>query len=401
MLFTTGAAYIAFATDNIFSLQDAAKESILRAVERESESLSVESSELSDGDLGVSMTNTGAVPVQVREILILGAQGNIIKDIKMQTLPITLNPHELITTTVDTNITLQPGAEYAISIITERGTIVSDKYPEDLPRYVQQAQASGSIAIDFTSFKWVANDGDTQSGLLVGGYPAYAFDEHGKISFKISFTNLDPEGRGVTLWPTSVLSSIQLREGGGIKESSFFISEGLADVPSDNSVKAYNSTSSFVHIDLDETVTLWFGSDRPLGDEGADEHLDWGAQIISLSLEGFYDDNTFYGQTIPFLTAYASKAQLNSVSPDVALSGTLITVTGTDFKIDGRTEPHPAFVGLMPPDGSMVLVKTFMTQGGTGKEVSTTFNVPSISPGYYILVVSDYANTVFYTFQVT
>ncbi|MEE9585451.1 MAG: hypothetical protein V3W09_00960, partial [Nitrososphaerales archaeon] len=164
MLFTTGTAYIVFVTDSQFRLQDAAKDAFERDIERKGEDLTVETSKLADGDLGVSITNIGAVPVQVKEILVLDSDGLLIKEMGEPTFPITLNAQDLTAITIDTNVTVESEETYSARIITGRGTLVSAAYPPQTIKTAvssEIAKAIGSVSMDTTTLQYSQDGGNT------------------------------------------------------------------------------------------------------------------------------------------------------------------------------------------------------------------------------------------------
>ena len=72
-----------------------------------------------------------------------------------------------------------------------------------------------------------------------------------------------------------------------------------------------------------------------------------------------------------------------------------MTVTGDDFNNNAR-----AFIGWIDSTGKITVLTKF-TMNGDDIPAGTTFQVPSGSAGFYTIIVSDYSNSVFRTFQHT
>src|SRR5574340_953255 len=104
MLFTTGAGYILFVTDSQFKLQDTAKAALDRDIQRMNEQVVIDTSKLGSGHLGVTVTNTGTTPVQIKQILVIGSNGRISKNVTSPPLSITLNPQTATSPPVNTTV---------------------------------------------------------------------------------------------------------------------------------------------------------------------------------------------------------------------------------------------------------------------------------------------------------
>ena len=398
MLFTTGASYILFVTDSQFDLQESAKSALQRETQTQSESIIIDISKLGDGDIGVSITNTGTTPIQVKQILVVDATSKILKDIRSPTLPITLNVQDKTVTPIDTNVTIQQESNYTVKAVTERGSLFSETYPEILPRYALQAESSGALTIDMSTFKYLKLTGNMQSGNSVGGYPAQSIpsDQSNsslKIAFKITFTNRDPLGRSVTLWPGSTVVIFSLTPGGDNAElTTFYIVDGV-NAPV-NALLKYNSTNPYATIPVDTPMTLYFGSRNALSTTGTNIDANGLTPFSALfTLTGVYGDSTLFGQTIPFPagTVTDSTASLSATSGN---SGASITVTAGNNQFIASTR---AYIGWMNSSGTVNIIKTFTTSSQGG--ISTSFTVPTAATGYYIVIVSDYVNSVHFTFR--
>lgn len=304
MLFTTGAAYVMFVTESQFNLQDAAKDAFERDVERNSETLSVSTSKLADGDLGVSITNTGAVPVQVREILVLDSGGLLVRNIQEPTLPITLNAQELTATTIDTNVTIGSGATYAARIITERGTLVSAVYPPESAAIKSAvsseiAKAIGSVSMDTTTLQYSQDGGATwNEGWRIPGDV--------ETIWRVNVTNM--VARDIYLGNYSSFFFLQLASGGGgqLAPKLVFITSSPTATTYPNLEDPDFLTNGGVMLPANgtTTVTIYLKLKDP-GNSLFMVKLSTDAQYHTiLELFGKYDSptsNSYYGQSLPFV----------------------------------------------------------------------------------------------------
>src|SRR5207245_2512112 len=116
-----------------------------------------------------------------------------------------------------------------------------------------------------------------QSGVSVGGYAAVGVPNDVSLVFQITFTNQDPQGRSVTLWPQSALAVTAVKcsgeeDGGecGEEEGSsiitpYYIVDSINGGV--NGIVKYNSTQNFVTLAPGAKVTLYFGARTPLGSD--------------------------------------------------------------------------------------------------------------------------------------
>ena len=58
-------------------------------------------------------------------------------------------------------------------------------------------------------------------------------------------------------------------------------------------------------------------------------------------------------------------------------------------------------IGWLNNAGKMTVLTTFVTTNNGGIPAGTTFTVPDVAPGFYTVMISDYINTYFLTFQKT
>ncbi len=233
-----------------------------------------------------------------------------------------------------------------------------------------------------------------QNGQQVGGYPALAVPENIKLEWSESFTNLDPEHRTITVFPTSVLT-VGTDEDEFFENTVFFIIQGV-NIDGTGLV-AYNSSQDFVTLPYDTPVTMYFGSMTPLATttDLLDEIAGFQA---TFELSGIYSDHTLFGATIPYPTGYVTNANA-ATSPQAGATSATISVTCTSpcgFNANAK-----ATIGWMNSVGVITTLKTFTMTSSGNIPAGTTFQVPTAAAGYYTIIVTDYVNSAFMTFQHT
>ncbi|HLQ03362.1 MAG TPA: hypothetical protein VK114_01080 [Nitrososphaerales archaeon] len=258
---------------------------------------------------------------------------------------------------------------------------------------------------------------NTQTGALVNGYPAVAipacFDDEDHntcgtgqpIAFRIAFTNRDPQGRTVTLWPGSAMSVGTVTSAGddAAHTSPFYIVDGLNSATYPSGVIAYNSTQNFVQLPPDVPTTLYFASTLQLGTTVNVVNSQSGVPYAALfTLTGQFSDNTLYGQTIPFPAGIvtASTATFSATSGGNGATITITTPLCATKSINCFLPSRMAMVGWIDSTNKIVVLKTFTTDS-TGNIASVTFNIPTASAGWYTVALTDYVNTYFITFNHT
>ena len=258
-------------------------------------------------------------------------------------------------------------------------------------------------------------ENNQQTGALVNGYPAvsvpgscqqyyYQCPNAPNIVFQITFTNEDPKGRSVTLWPQSSLSVDTMIYSGGADDNyvtSFYIVDGLNNPTVPTGVIAYNSTKPYIVLPVNTPVTIYFGADTPLSSNMQQvSNADLAPYEALFTLTGMYSDNTLFGQTIPFPSGIVTGSQ-TSLSTTVGTAGSSVTVTTPQCTYNGGCFlPNRAgYVGWIGPDGAITVLAQFTTDGNGN--IDTSFTVPNVSAGYYTVMVSDYVNSVFFTFTVS
>ncbi len=261
--------------------------------------------------------------------------------------------------------------------------------------------ASGSQTAPFTlsaSSTWVESAislsaiVNPQNGQQVGGYPALAVPENVKLEWSETFTNLDPQHRSITVFPTSVLT-VGTDEDEFFENTVFFIIQGV-NVDGTGLV-AYNSSQDFTVLPYDTPVTMYFGSMTPLAT--ATDLLDEIAGFqATFELSGQYSDGTLFGATIPYPTGYVTNANA-ATSPQAGITGSSVSVTCTSPC--GFTPNAKATIGWMNSAGVVTTLKTITMTSAGNIPAGTTFTVPSATAGYYTIIVTDYVNSAFMTFQ--
>jgi len=245
-----------------------------------------------------------------------------------------------------------------------------------------------------------------QSGVSQGGYPTIGLPNEASIVFQITFTNQDPQGRSVTLWPQSALALSAVKCQGGEDEGGCGGEEGASNIipyyiidginGGVNGIVAYNSTQNFVTLAPGVKTILYFGAGIPLGSHTNSIQEDLESLFMAFfALTGQYGDSTLYGQTIPYPVGIVTGSAA-STSPTSGATGASVTVTGNGFNQNTKS-----FIGWMDSTGKITTLKTFTTDGSGNIPAATTFLVPSASAGFYTIIISDGVNTTFRTFQHT
>jgi hypothetical protein len=252
---------------------------------------------------------------------------------------------------------------------------------------------------------------EQQTGGLVNGFPAVSVPssctwnqwncESSPIIFQITFTNADPQGRDVTLWPQSSLDIMTVESSGfgwwSQSITSFYMVQGPNSETYPTGVVPYsNAESNFVTLPVGVPVTLYFAATQPDGSNiNSIKNFLWfdsrnGPFQALFTLTGQYSDGSLFGQTIPFPSGVVtgSHADLSTYS---GVTNTVIGVTGENFQTSVTGE-----IGWLGANGSIASIGSFTTN--SNGDISSSFTVPSAPPGYYTVVVTDYANTEFLVF---
>lgn len=303
MLFTTGAAYFIFTTDTYYGLQDAARTALQRDIERDSESLEVSTLKLADNDLGVTISNVGSVPVQVVEIMVMNSNGSLIKDIQGPTLPITFNPDELTSTTIDTNYTVVSGSKYSTKVITSRGTMISSVYPPasyNITNVVSSeiSKAIGAVSMDTTSLQYSQDVGSNwYDGWMVQGGV--------NTIWRVNVTNLVERDIYLSKYSSFLFIRIVAGGGGQLDPKVFYITTAYdkTTYPELDDPDFLTEGGIMLAANGASTVTIYLKINSP--GSGSGVKLDTGSHYHTiLELFGKYDSATsteYYGQSLPFV----------------------------------------------------------------------------------------------------
>jgi hypothetical protein len=275
--------------------------------------------------------------------------------------------------------------------------------------YQNPAAASGYTSVSccgsnvFTAleYQFVSSAGSNTPSFTLGGSDTWlmmgdAVKGGVNIVFSASFTDVDPLGRGITIWPGSSVATISGVTGGPSATSTvnFYIVDGLNNANYPTGVVAYNTTKPMVHLVYRVPTTIYFGATAPRGNSMNSLAILPNPFQALFEFTGQYDDKSLYGQTVPFPNGVGTTA-LASLSAYSGGNGASITVTGSNFAASAKS-----IVGWIDSTGRVATLKTFTTSaGGTISNIS--FQVPTASAGYYTIIISDYTKTAFLTFQHT
>ncbi len=402
MLFTAGLGFFVYINRaNLLYDQALANrnETVSSAVH---ESLTVTTSE-SGTHLALTVENTGGYSSQVQAIFVTEPSEKVVElngSATSPALPITINPG-VTSATINTGITVSSGTFY-LKVLTGRGNVFTGSYPNSIPPYAEQAFSSGSLAVNLATFKFYILGAGQQSGGYVSGFVATALPiTTNDIAFSVQFTNTDVHQRNITLWPSSEVKVMSIQTGSNgknIQVSDLFLVASLSGGTNPTGVTAFTTP---ITVSYESTITLYFGSADAEGTTlVSTSGLTQNPFTAFFELNGVYSDGTFFGQTVPF-PAGTVTAATTSLSSTSGASGSVITVSGTGFDAG-----EPGFIGwLTPASDSFTTLTTFtvVASGGSITDVpsGTTFTVPAVTPGYYVVVVSDYVNTLYVVFDVT
>ncbi len=355
--------------------------------------------------------NTGSSPLNVTAAYVLDSSGNVLKCLGVgiptgsscyfstTALSTGVNPGKG-SATVDTGYVYVSGTD-TVKIITAKGNTFSATYPQTLPNYAVQAQSSGSLTVDMSTFRWFKPTGDTQAGNNVGGYPAISLKAGQNVVFKVTFTNRDAQNRVVTLWPQSSISVLAIKQGStaDVTQSLYYIIDSINNPLT--SLTAYNSSATrpMITLAMNTPVALYFGADTPLGSSINSVPNSPNTPFAAIfTLVGQYSDKTLYGQTIPYPSGVVTGASASLSAYSGANSATITPSCGTGC---GLKTNRIAFIGWIDSTNSVTVLTKFTTDGSGNIPSGTTFTVPTASAGYYTIMVSDYSNSVFFTFNHT
>ena len=238
-----------------------------------------------------------------------------------------------------------------------------------------------------------------QSGIQVGGYPTMGVPSGANIVWEVTFTNVDPLHRTITIWPQTEMA-IGSAEFDGFdidyQQAHYYIISGLNS--GSTTVNPY-TTSGFITLAYNIPTTLYFAATAALGSTTQA----FGTNVLTpfeayFALSGIMSDGTLFGETIPYPYGIITDANAYT-TPTAGSTGATITVSCTspcDF-----TDSAAAAVGWINSAGQMTALTTFTMTASGNIPSGVTFQVPTATAGYYTIVVTDYTNSVFMTFQHT
>ena len=158
MLFTTGTAYFMFVNgeNQVYSQSLVNREN--SAQNKANEIFTVTPTTSTADTLGFTVQNTGNIPITAVALLLMDSNHNVLglynatsKQLTSPTLPYTINTG-VTSPLIDTAYPYVKGDNYLMEVITQRGSTQTVAYPPNLPDYVKQAQASGSLTVDMSTF---------------------------------------------------------------------------------------------------------------------------------------------------------------------------------------------------------------------------------------------------------
>jgi hypothetical protein len=238
-----------------------------------------------------------------------------------------------------------------------------------------------------------------QSGIQVNGYPTMGVPSGASLVWEVTFTNVDPLHRAITIWPQTEMAIGSAEYDGfdtDYTQAHYYLITSLN--PGSTTVNAY-STSGFITLAYNVPTTLYFASTTALGSATQA----FGTNVLTpfeayFALTGIFSDGTLYGETIPY--PYGIITQANAyTTPTVGATGNTVTVSCTspcDFGDNTK-----AVVGWINAIGQLTQLTTFTTTATGNVPAGVTFSVPTATAGYYTIEVTDYTNSVFMTFQHT
>ncbi len=240
-----------------------------------------------------------------------------------------------------------------------------------------------------------------QSGIQVNGYPTMGVASGASLAWEVTFTNVDPQHRAITIWPQTEMAVGSAEYDGfdtDYTQAHYFIIDGLN--AGSTTVTGYTKTSgTFLTLAYDVPTTLYFAATAALGSTTQA----FGTNVLTpfesyFALTGIFSDGTLFGETIPY--PYGIITQANAyTSPTSGATGSTVTVSCTSpchFTANSNT-----MVGWINSAGELTQLTTFTVSGSGNIPSGVTFQVPTAAAGYYTIEVTDYINSVFMTFQHT
>jgi hypothetical protein len=416
MLFTVGTGYFLFINrgDQLYSAALVGRTAQEQAALSETGAASVQ---LVKNALGVEVSNSGGVPVNLTGIFVTDSTGatTYVGPSSGAGLPTVVDPGS-ISRLIDTNVQYKSSLTYVVRVFTARGNVFTATFPLSTQQQAVQlsgvTQGLGSVFMKFASFKFFSVDANPKTvgdGWEVGGFSGFNVPDGVDSLFQGAFENLDPLQRNITINMQTSLYQEQACLGGcgGPGNAAvYFVVGDIVNYPTCNGppgnppcvgAAAFRSVS----IPYGKTVLLNFSAPKPgvcvgpgKGCQNAQNSIN-GVAPIFLEFFGIFSDHTPFGQTIPFVATYGTGASFGSeLTKDAHLSVTRGAVT--TLQITGFADPPRAYWTWT--NGSL-FDATYGTPtiGVVQFTVPTTANVGS----YYTVMVSDGNSTAYAEVQVT
>jgi hypothetical protein len=253
------------------------------------------------------------------------------------------------------------------------------------------SQQIGSIMLEHDTLAWTNTNGDDQSGIHTEGYPGFGVLDDEKIMWSVNFTNKDPLGRNLTLNKNTFLQTTGT--GGGTKE--WYICDGLKSPPQQGKIQEYDTTNPVV-LTYNATTTVYFGDADPQSGDGAEATPSPTTEGLLIVLSGGWDDDSVYGQTLPFTATRVSPSSI-SLSPTSGSGSTSITISGSGFdKPNKRVDIY-----WINNDGSYVFRTFAMTTASGDIPGGITFTPAGTELGWHVVYATDGVNPAFASFNRT
>jgi len=238
-----------------------------------------------------------------------------------------------------------------------------------------------------------------QSGIQVGGYPTMGVSSGASLAWEVTFTNVDPQHRTITIWPQTELAIGSAEYDGfdtDYTQAHYYIINSLN--PGSTTVNAY-STNSFITLAYNVPTTLYFAATAALGSTTQA----FGTNVLTpfeayFALTGMFSDGTLFGETIPYPYGIITQASAYTTPTSGATAATVTVSCTTPCHFDAGAT---AMVGWINSAGQLTQLTTFTVNSSGNIPAGVTFQVPTAAAGYYTIEVTDYINSVFMTFQHT
>jgi flagellin-like protein len=217
MLFTVGAGYFLFVNQSNLLYTQSLTNRANAMQGALGEGLGLTTSQGTNGDIDLAITNTGGAATTVVELFVTSPAGSVTAVTTQSTppFPISLNPGAT-SATIDTSISYTTGT-YVIKALTQLGSVFTVDYPQTATYLAAQALSSGAIGDLYLTFQsysyyYVASSGcptgtgyspyclETASGDTGPGFAIPTATATGKMmAFSIQLTDLNPQSKDIVL----------------------------------------------------------------------------------------------------------------------------------------------------------------------------------------------------------